>query len=109
VLLKLFVSGQRHKEFDMNTSFIYSPEIADRLTTIIADIKKIESKDLSFAPGDDFLSILNIDSLDSVQLTMRITSEFGFNFGEEIDDIDALGSFGGLATLVHARMQDTAS
>jgi acyl carrier protein len=93
----------------MNTPVIPTPVTTNRLIAILAGIKKLDSHSLSFSSDDDFLLILNFDSLDSVQLTMRISSEFGFNFGEEIDDIDALGSFGALVRLVEARAQSAAS
>jgi len=78
-------------------------DVSDKLLGILAEIKKVDPATLSFSPDDDFLTVLNIDSLDSVQLTIRIANVFGFNFGEDIDDIDALESYGKLVQLIETR------
>lgn len=77
--------------------------VSARLLGILAEIKKVDPATISLRADDDFLSVLNIDSLDSVQLTMKIAAEFGFNFGEDVEDIEALESFGRLVALVEAR------
>lgn len=89
----------------MNVRVIPASATTDRLLGILAEIKKVDVGSFSLSLDDDFLTILNIDSLDAVQLTMRIASEFGFNFGEDIDDINALSSVGALAALIDARTQ----
>lgn len=76
---------------------------AQRLINIIAEIKKIPVNSIELIASDDFITKYNLDSLDSVTLTVRISSEFGVNFGESMDDIDALATFGTLVELIESR------
>ncbi|WP_422444823.1 MULTISPECIES: acyl carrier protein [unclassified Endozoicomonas] len=85
----------------MNTSTTSSA--AQSLMKIIADIKKLPVDTIELSDSDDFITKYNLDSLDSVSLTVQISSELGVNFGESMDDIDALASFGTLVELIESR------
>ena len=74
-----------------------------KLKEIIASIKKIPVSDVDLNFDDDFIQKYNLDSLDSVALTIEMGSIFGISFGEQIDDIDALSSFGLLVNLIESR------
>ncbi|WP_428086910.1 acyl carrier protein [Candidatus Thioglobus sp.] len=75
-----------------------------KLKGIIASIKKIPVSDVDLNFEDDFIQKYNLDSLDSVALTIEMGSIFGISFGEQIDDIDALSSFGSLVNLIESRV-----
>lgn len=85
----------------MNTSTTSSA--AQSLMKIIADIKKLPVDTIELSDSDDFITKYNLDSLDSVSLTVQISSKLGVNFGESMDDIDALASFGTLVELIESR------
>jgi acyl carrier protein len=74
-----------------------------KLKGIIASIKKIPVSNVDLNFDDDFIQKYNLDSLDSVALTIEMGSIFGISFGEQIDDIDALSSFGLLVNLIESR------
>ncbi|MFG3642549.1 acyl carrier protein [Micromonospora sp. NPDC047762] len=76
--------------------------VRDRLADTLATIKK---RDVSaeLAADDNFMRALNLDSLDAVELTVRLGSEYGIEFGEEIEDLDALESLSTLVALVERR------
>lgn len=73
------------------------------LTEVIAKIKKVETCDISINRDDDFMKKINLDSLDAVQLTVKLNEKFGLQFGSERDDLDALNSFGSLVDLILSR------
>ena len=65
--------------------------------------KKIPASNFDLNFEDDFIQKYNLDSLDSVALTIEMSSIFGISFGEQVDDIDALSSFGSLVNLIESR------
>lgn len=73
------------------------------LRKILAKLKQVNIDELSFRDDDNFLEILNMDSLDSVEFTLCLNEEFDIVFGDDINDIDSLNSFGGLVKMVLAR------
>jgi len=77
--------------------------IRDKVVEIIARVKRVQPSELNLADDQDFITDLAIDSLDAVNLTVELGKTFGFSFGEEIDDLDALATFGGLIGLVERR------
>lgn len=77
--------------------------IRTKIVEIIARVKRVPPSELDIADDQNFISDLAIDSLDAVSLTSELSETFGFSFGEEIDDLDALESFGGLVGLVERR------
>ena len=77
--------------------------IEKTLLEIIAEIKRIDLGELNLEYKQDFINDLEIDSLDAVNITVEIGERFGFSFGEEIDDLDALSSFGSLIALIERR------
>ena len=70
----------------------------------IAEIKKLNVDEVQLLPEEDFVTKYNVDSLDAVQLTMILAEKFDFNFGESVDDIDSLESFGSLTKLIEKRI-----
>lgn len=76
--------------------------IRDELVTVLTQIK---GRDVGpeLADDDDFVRRLNLDSLDAVELTVRLGSDFGVEFGEEAEDLDALESLQALVALVARR------
>jgi acyl carrier protein len=76
--------------------------VRDRLAETLADIKK---RDVSaeLAANDNFMRALNLDSLDAVELTVRLGADYGIEFGAEPEDLDALESLTALVALVERR------
>ncbi|MDR3031581.1 MAG: acyl carrier protein [Kitasatospora sp.] len=76
--------------------------VRDRLAATLSLIKK---RDVSaeLDRDDDFMRVLNLDSLDAVELTVRLGSDFGIEFGAEPEDLDALESLDALVALVERR------
>ncbi|GJF28389.1 hypothetical protein KNE206_10890 [Kitasatospora sp. NE20-6] len=76
--------------------------VRDRLADTLSLIKK---RDVSaeLDQDDNFMRVLNLDSLDAVELTVRLGSDFGIEFGAEPDDLDALESLTALVALVERR------
>ena len=70
------------------------------LIEVIAVIKKIDVCDINLKKDDDFMKKINLDSLDAVQLTVKLNEKFGFQFGAERNDLDALNTFGSLVELI---------
>jgi len=83
--------------------------IRDELKLMLAQIKQVEPETIDVHDDDDFMTTLGIDSLDAVELTIEIGERFGFVFGEDIDDINALQSFGSLIQLTNQRMTSSTS
>ncbi len=81
--------------------------LARQVRALLSEVKTGTSG-IQLAPGDDFMKVLNLDSLDAVELTVRIHETFGIEFGAEASDIDALASFGSLVELIRARMRPAA-
>ena len=52
---------------------------------------------------DNFMIVLNLDSLDAVELTVQINDRYGIEFGAESTDLDALASLSALVDLVIRR------
>ncbi len=77
--------------------------IRNQIIEIVARVKRVKPAALDIADDQDFISSLAIDSLDAVNLTIELSQTFGFTFGEELEDIEALASFGRLVNLVHQR------
>ena len=77
--------------------------IEKTLLEIIAEIKRLDLGELQIEHQQDFINDLAIDSLDAVNITIEIGERFGFSFGEDIDDLDALSSFGSLIALIERR------
>jgi acyl carrier protein len=73
-----------------------------KLNNILCEIK--EEKDIVFQLNDNFMEILDYDSLDSVELITRLNDEFGITIGDYNTDFDALNSFGSLLNLIESRV-----
>ncbi len=80
----------------MNTS--------EKLKQIIADIKKLDPNSISIDDSENFISSLNFQSLEIVNLTVRISKVFNVNFGADINDIDALQQFSSLVAQIERKM-----
>ncbi|NTS75295.1 acyl carrier protein [Catenovulum sp. SM1970] len=78
-------------------------KIEAQLISIIASVKNLTSTDISLQPEDDFISQYGLSSMDAVSLSVKISQVFGFGFGQEVEDIDGLSSFGALTQLVQKR------
>ncbi|MBU2986217.1 acyl carrier protein [Saccharophagus degradans] len=79
-------------------------QIEEKLCAIIADVKRIASNDVSLNANDDFINKYHLTSMDAVSLSVRISEDFGFGFGQEAEDIDGLASFGSLTQLIQKRV-----
>ncbi len=77
-------------------------QVASQLQSIIADVKGIDADSIVLSPDDDFLVKYDLGSMDAVSLSVKISQQFGFGFGESIEDVDSLISFGALAKRIHA-------
>jgi len=77
--------------------------VTGRLLSMLADIKQTSRDSMTFQDEDDFLQMLDMDSIDAVELTLQLDAVFSLGFGEDPDDVDHLGSFGGLVDLVMTR------
>jgi acyl carrier protein len=78
-------------------------QIEEKISAIIADVKRLPLTDIQLAPVDDFISKYNLSSMDAVSLSVKISQQFGFGFGQAPEDIDGLVSFGALTNLVQKR------
>ncbi|MCP2329568.1 acyl carrier protein [Hamadaea flava] len=78
-------------------------QITSTLIRILCDIK---GRDVApdLADDDNALRALNLDSLDTVELSVRLEKDFGVEFGKDPADLAALESLPGLAGLVRGRM-----
>ncbi|MBC9716066.1 acyl carrier protein [Streptomyces sp. TRM66268-LWL] len=76
--------------------------VREGLAGILGSIKK---RDVSaeLAQDENFMRALNLDSLDAVELTVRLGTDYGVEFGAEAEDLDALESFSALVDLVVRR------
>ncbi|KQV15489.1 MULTISPECIES: acyl carrier protein [unclassified Kitasatospora] len=83
-------------------STIVADTVRDNLIHTLGVIKKREVG-AELAADDNFMRALNMDSLDAVELTVRLSSDHGVEFGAEPDDLDALESLGALIDLVVRR------
>jgi acyl carrier protein len=76
--------------------------VRTRLAQTLSEIKKRDvTADLD--QDDNFMRVLNLDSLDAVELTVRLGGDYGIEFGEEAEDLDALESLSTLVALVERR------
>lgn len=78
-------------------------EIEQKLNTIIADIKRISVEEISLSADEDFIGKYGLSSMDAVSLSVKISQDFGFGFGQQAEDIDGLASFGSLTQLIQKR------
>jgi acyl carrier protein len=76
--------------------------IREDLVRILGEVKKSDVR-AKLEHDDNFMRSLNMDSLDAVELIGRLGREFGFEFGAEADDLDALESLTALTALVVRR------
>lgn len=74
-----------------------------QLVAVLATIKPTVDVPAVLAGNDDFMLALNMDSLDAVELTTHLSEDFGVEFGDEPDDLDALVSLTALEMLVERR------
>lgn len=84
-------------------SALNAVQIEQKISAIIAEVKRIPLTDIQLAPADDFISKYNLSSMDAVSLSVKISQQFGFGFGQAAEDIDGLASFGALTNLVQKR------
>lgn len=84
----------------MNT--LPADTVRENLIRTLGTIKKREVG-AELADDDNFMRALNMDSLDAVELTVRLSGDFGVEFGAEADDLDALESLTALIDLVARR------
>lgn len=85
-------------------SNLSTTQIEQKLCTIIADVKRLSSDDITLNANDDFINKYHLTSMDAVSLSVRISEDFGFGFGQEAEDIDGLASFGSLTQLIQKRV-----
>ncbi|GAA0679610.1 hypothetical protein GCM10010193_36520 [Kitasatospora atroaurantiaca] len=83
-------------------STVLADTVRENLIRTLGVIKKREVGP-ELADDDNFMRALNMDSLDAVELTVRLSSDFGVEFGAEADDLDALESLTALIDLVTRR------
>lgn len=79
-------------------------QIEQKLIPMIAEIKRFANGEIELTPGDDFITKYGLTSMDAVSLSIKISQEFGFGFGQEAEDIDGLASFGSLTQLIQKRV-----
>lgn len=79
-------------------------QIEEKLIPMIAEIKRFSSYEIELASADDFITKYGLTSMDAVSLSIKISQEFGFGFGQEAEDIDGLASFGALTQLIQKRV-----
>jgi acyl carrier protein len=78
-------------------------DITSGLIRILSDIK---GRDVAahLAADDNALRALNLDSLETVELSVRLEKDFGVEFGADPGDLAALESMRALADLVAERI-----
>lgn len=77
-------------------------DMREQVCAILSEIKGYDVRP-ALAEQDDFIVALNLDSLDAVELTVRLGSDFGVEFGAEPEDLEALESLQSLVALVERR------
>lgn len=83
-------------------------QVECKLKAIIAEIKRLPVNSIALSKEDDFLAMYDLSSMDAVSLSIEINQIFGFGFGESIDDIDSLVSFGALTKRIYTMMAKNA-
>ena len=79
------------------------PAVVERVLSMLADIRHLPVVPADLGAEDDFLRVLEMDSIDAVELTVQLDAVFALGFGEDPDDVDHLASFGSLIDLVITR------
>lgn len=77
--------------------------LRSQLIAVLARIKPSFDVAAVLERSDDFMLALNMDSLDAVELTTHLSEDFGVEFGDDPDDLDALVSLSALEMLVERR------
>lgn len=67
---------------------------------ILANLKDVSPDDIVLGDNDDFLRVLDLDSIDAVELTACLDASFDVRFGAAPDDLDRLACFGSIVDLV---------
>jgi acyl carrier protein len=76
--------------------------VRDELVQMLGVIKRRDVQ-ADLAHDENFMRVLNLDSLDAVELTVKINDRFGVEFGAEASDLDALDNLTALVDLVARR------
>jgi acyl carrier protein len=72
------------------------------LADMLSEIKHYDVR-ADLGRDDNFMRVLNLDSLDAVELTVKINERFGLEFGADPNDLDALENLTALVDLVQRR------
>ncbi|MDG6103898.1 acyl carrier protein [Dactylosporangium aurantiacum] len=74
--------------------------------TLIGFLSDIKGRDVApdLAADDNALRALNLDSLETVELSVRLEKDLGVEFGKDPADLAALESLHGLTALVRDRL-----
>ncbi|MER7210919.1 acyl carrier protein [Streptosporangium sp. NPDC020072] len=75
--------------------------LREELRLLVCRIKN--SDPTALGDTDDYASALEYDSLDFVELAVRLDTEYGIEVGAEADDLPALASLDTLTALVRDR------
>jgi acyl carrier protein len=76
--------------------------VRDELVEMLGVIKRRDVR-ADLTHDENFMRVLNLDSLDAVELTVKINDRFGVEFGAEASDLDALDNLTALVDLVARR------
>jgi len=76
--------------------------VRNELLQMLGAIKRRDVR-ADLTNDENFMRVLNLDSLDAVELTVKINDRFGVEFGAEASDLDALDNLTALVDLVRRR------
>jgi len=76
--------------------------VRDELLQMLGAIKRRDVR-ADLTNDENFMRVLNLDSLDAVELNVKINDRFGVEFGAEASDLDALDNLTALVDLVRRR------
>jgi acyl carrier protein len=75
--------------------------IKNKIIEIVRNIKNINTE-ITILDDDNLINKFNLDSMDLVELSVKLSKEFGYRFGEQDDDVLSLARFRYLVALIMA-------
>lgn len=96
-------AGRDSREHAGDERDLHRIAATEAVSALLARVKSIDPTSFALRDDDDFLHVLDMDSIDAVELTIELDEAFDLRFGSEPEDVDHLKSFGALVDLVLRR------
>lgn len=78
--------------------------IEQTIKEMIADVAKIDLKELNFSPNSDFIEEIGLDSFQIVNFVDKLDKAFNISFGSKSTDFDSLKSWSTLLANIRSQM-----